>query len=272
VKLLVLLLLFARVLIAGDTPLPGKNPIVRPDWASSAGVDKFGAWADFIMLGVTQRFRRIDPGTFIMGSPENEEGRQPGEVQHQVTITAAYWMADSSCSQEFWLAVMGSNPSHFMGNLDRPVENVSWHDCQKFLSRLSEHTKNSSGRLPTEAEWEYACRANSLGPINCRTLLEGAWYGSNSDFVTHPGKQKAPNSWGLYDMHGNVWNWCSDWETKKYEPNAVTNPTGPMKGMFRVVRGGSYQTDIPNVRSAYRQGWDPKLRLEYLGLRICISP
>ena len=138
----------------------------KPAWASTMGRDNFGLYADLTVNAVTQRFRWINPGAFLMGSPETEAERDDDETQHQVTLTHGYWLADTPCSQAFWMAVMGENPSEFNQNTNNPVEQVSWHEVQDFILKLNAQFPDLAARLPTEAEWEYACRAGTITPFS----------------------------------------------------------------------------------------------------------
>ena len=230
---------------------------------------------------------RIKPGTFVMGSPESEPGRQIDEVQHTVKITKAFYLSQTPITQAQWKAVMGNNPSNFQGD-DLPVECVSWDDAVAFCQKLSarEHKKY---RLPTEAEWEYACRAGTMTEYytgNGTAALDRAgWYGGNSNYIpvesmffgtttttgagTHPVAQKVPNAWGLYDMHGNVWQWCSDY-VGEYTGDAE-NPTGPTTGRYRVLRGGSWYANPQLCRSAYRCDNVPDRRGSDFGFRIALD-
>lgn len=181
------------------------------------------------------------PGSFLMGSPESEEGHRSGERQHRVTLTKGFWMAKYPVTQAQWKSVMGDNPSEFLGD-NRPVEQVSWYDCQAFC-------KKAGFRLPTEAEWEYACRAGSKGPYAGTGRLEDmGWFAGEQP---HPVGEKQPNAWGLYDMHGNVWECCEDWYGG-YPSGAVTDPKGASSGARRVCRGGSWFHTAQDCRSACR--------------------
>jgi formylglycine-generating enzyme required for sulfatase activity len=284
-----------------------------PAWAMAAGADASGNWADLAVAGMTQRFRLIAPGTFTMGSSEAERQTAvskaaikaawiASEVPHQVTLTHGFWLADSACTQALWLAVLGANPSNFTGDVQRPVEQVSWDDCQRFLTALNARQAGAAFRLPSEAEWEYACRAGTttatyagdivyLGQNNGPVLDAIAWYGGNSgvpaevataidsslwserqypsDFsATHPVKLKRPNAWGLYDMIGNVWTWCGDWYGD-YPTGAVSDPHGPATGSDHVCRGGSWGQACWYCRAAERIGNAPGSRWNSLGLRLC---
>ena len=207
--------------------------------------------------GVEFAFRWCPAGTFTMGAPTSEEGLY-NETQHEVTLTKGFWMLETEVTQKQWKAVMGTNPSFFKGD-DLPVESVSWNDCQEFCEK-------TGLQLPTEAQWEYACRAGTTDAY-AGNLDEMAWYYSNSGNKTHPVGTKKPNAWGLYDMHGNVWEWCQDWYGD-YPSGSVTDPTGPSSGYSRVVRGGSWDNDARICRSALRDGVVPGDRGNYLGFRV----
>ncbi len=217
----------------------------------------------------------VKPGLFLMGNPDSEESRYIGELRHQVTLTRWFFLSESPCTQAQWQAVMGSNPSCFKG-ADRPVEMVNWHEAVDFCQRLTKrHQKAGSmpqdwaWRLPTEAEWEYAARAGIPGPRHGE-LDVIAWHAGNSGGETHPVKQKSPNAWGLHDMIGNVWEWCSDWQDS-YSSSAVTDPTGPSSGNIRVRRGGSWGYEAEFCRSAYRSGLVPDAFTNFQGFRPALS-
>ena len=229
----------------------------------------------------------IEPGTFMMGSPEDELGRRDDEVQHQVTLTQGYWLGKYEVTQAQYEAVTGENPSRFIG-ADLPVECVSWDDAMAFCAKLTEREK-TAGRLPegyeytlpTESQWEYACRAGTTTALNsgknlsdkveCPEMDEVGWYGYNSDDKTHPVGQKQPNAWGLYDMHGNVYEWCLDWYGA-YPASSVTDPKGASSGSDRVIRGGSWFSDALNCRSAYRDGSYPDYSWFSFGFRVALAP
>jgi formylglycine-generating enzyme required for sulfatase activity len=254
---------------------------VKPPWVSDYGTDSYGAWCEFQVPRhdgkgmVTQRMRWIKPGEFMMGSPEGEVGRRENESPaHSVSLTQGYWMADTQVTQELWIAIgRGENPSEFKGE-NNPAENVSWTDCQDWFEKLREHHESLQLSLPTEAQWEYACRAGSTGAYcfgdDPKELPEYGWFNENPEFKTHPVKQLQPNGWGLYDMHGNVWEWCSDgWGD--YEEFAQSDPTGPAEGTTRVIRGGSWLVPARYLRSACRDGLDPGYRNDILGFRLLSS-
>ena len=211
----------------------------------------------------------IPAGSFDMGSPKDEKGRDKGETQHRVTLTKGFWMGKYEVTQAQWQAVMGNNPSRFKGS-NLPVEEVSWNDCQDFIRKLNAKGQGAF-RLPTEAEWEYACRAGTQSRFcfgdSDSSLGTYAWYRSNSGWKTHEVGQKSPNRWNLYDMHGNVWEWCQDWKGD-YPSGSVTDPTGPSTGSGRVRRGGGWRLNPRYCRSADRSGGGPGLRRDDLGFRL----
>jgi formylglycine-generating enzyme required for sulfatase activity len=201
---------------------------------------------------IGQEFAYIKPGTFMMGTPKNEKGKRRDETLHQVTITKGFYMQTTEVTQGQWKAVMGSNPSKFhKGGDNSPVEMVSWEDCQGFINKLNQQGNKTKYRLPTEAQWEYAARAGTTGSFAGSSLDTLGWYSSNSDDRTHPVAQKQANDWGLYDMHGNVWEWVQDW-SGRYSTGSITDPTGPSTGKARVYRGGSWRFDARYCRLAHR--------------------
>ncbi len=232
---------------------------------------------------IGQKFVLIPAGSFMMGSklsPEEVKKKLGGDLdwykdehpRHRVTLRRDFYMQTTEVTQGQWQAVMGSNPSNFSScGDDCPVERVSWDEAQEFIRRLNQTEGTDKYRLPTEAEWEYACRAGSttrwsFGDDENR-LGDYAWYGDNSDQKTHPVARKKPNAWGLYDMHGNVWEWCSDWYGD-YPSGSVTDPASPSSGSYRVNRGGSWGYYARRCRSAYRDRFDPGFRGSILGFRL----
>ncbi len=232
-----------------------------------------------ICNSVGMRFALIQAGTFSMGSPEKEKFRSSDEIRHRVTLKKSFYLQTTEVTQAQWVEIMGYNPSEFKAEeMDRPVENVSWDDCQTFIEKLNKLEKTHKYRLPTEAEWEYACRAGrtsafSNGVINedgCGydpNLDEVGWYCGNSGRRTHPVSQKMINAWGLYDMHGNVWEWCRDWYGK-YPTDPVVDPEGERYGPKRVIRGGSCLNYAEKCRSAYRFSYPANVKRNNIGFRI----
>lgn len=266
----------------------GENGTVQSlEWSSTVGVG--GKWQVLtnvvigpdgttvmdLAVGSSTRFYRtvtgpagfvwIKPGTFLMGSPVNEPGRKTDEIQHTVTLTQGYWMSDHEVTQEEYQAVMGSNPSFFNGT-ELPVERVTWNEAAEYCRKLTEQEMSAgrlaSGRvyrLPTEAQWEYAARAGTTGSY-AGDLNAMAWYDSNSDNKTHIVKTKLPNAWGLYDMSGNVWEWCSD-SYGDYPSGAVIDPFSPnYSGDVRVVRGGGWDANAILSRINRRGSGAPNFR------------
>ncbi|MBK4722106.1 formylglycine-generating enzyme family protein [Azospirillum sp. YIM DDC1] len=288
---------------SGRHPLADGHP---PDWASGWGQDRYGVFVTLTVDDATQRMRWIPPGTFRMGSPEDEPGRWEDEgPRHAVTLTRGFWLFDTPCTQRLWGAVMADNPSRFRSP-DRPVDNVSWNDVQGFLKRLNGRIPGLSLGLPTEAQWEHACRAGTEtalysgaiaieGENNAPALDAVAWYGGNSGVGfelddghdssgwpekqyphtragTHPVGRKQPNPWGLHDMLGNVCEWCADgW--RDYTADAVTDPRGPeTDDAERVLRGGSWILDARFVRGAIRRRFAPDARGVLFGFRCASGP
>ena len=264
-----------------DAFLPDAFPAA---WASEWGQDGYGLYMDLDYQGVRQRFRWILPGTFLMGSPESEPERWNDEKQHEVTLTQGYWLADAVCTQALWTAVMGekNNPSHFKGDLNLPVETVSWDDAQQFIDRLNHGYPDLSACLPTEAQWEYACRAGTTTPFSFGEQItpDQVNYDGNYPYAdgkkgqyrqkTVPVKSLPPNPWGLYEMHGNVLEWCADWYGA-YPEHAVIDPAGPENGLGRVLRGGSWSYYGRLVRSANRYGYEPDYRSGHIGFRLALG-
>jgi len=242
----------------------------------------------------------IPPGTFRMGSPTNEVGRQEIEgPETAVTISGGFWMGKYEVTQGEYLAVIGSNPSWFNGvhqnwpkqgtntdfgiDLSRPVETVSWSEATNYCSQLTQRERasgriatNSVYRLPTDAEWEYACRGRTSTRFSYgddpgyTNLTNYAWYSDNSGGTTHPVGNKLPNPWGLYDMHGNVWEWCQDWWSFNLPGGSVLDPQGPTTGSARVFRGCGWSGPARICRSAGR-GYGG-LGARYFGFRVLLAP
>jgi len=267
-------------------------------------------WLDKSVPITTKRFYRaqvfpaptnmvfIPPGTFRMGSPTNEVDRDANEgPQTAVTISRGFWMGKYELTQREYLAVMGTNPSWFYGdrraqgysdygtNLSRPVETVSWYDATNYCGQVT-HQQWAAGRiptdsvyrLPTEAEWEYACRAwtstrFSYGDDPDYTNLTNyAWYWPNSGQQSHPVGQKLPNPWGLYDMHGNVWEWCQDFWSTRLPGGISLDPQGPTDGNYRVLCPGRWSSADRYCRSAQRFSEPPYYSLYNIGFRVVLAP
>jgi formylglycine-generating enzyme required for sulfatase activity len=205
------------------------------------------------------------PGTFCMGSPPGEQGRISNETLHSVTLTRGFWLGKYEVTQSQWGSVMRSNHSRFK-HKNNPVENISWHDCEAFMKRIGP-AFGGKARLPTEAEWEYACRAGSNTPFSGSGVVsEVAWYDENSEHQTHEVGKNKPNAWGFYDMHGNILEWCSDWYS---EPKGDSvDPKGPPSGSFKVLRGGCWFFLDSDCRCAYRLKREPNLRNCIFGFRV----
>jgi formylglycine-generating enzyme required for sulfatase activity len=301
----------ARVAVRTDRTVLTLEAMPRPTWATAFGRDRFGLWADDVIAGVRLRLRWIPPGRFLMGSPQDEPGREDHEgPRHEVLLTQGYWLAEVACTQALWTAVNGppENPSEFKSP-NRPVDHVSWYEARTFAEDALAKRGHAGYGLPTEAQWEHACRAGSaeatyggamhiLGENNAPVLDDLAWYGGNSgvgwdlpavrgwDSAEWPDKQyphkragarevaqKTPNAWGLYDMLGNVWEWCADgW--RPYTADRVEDPVGP-KDMGSdgggILRGGAWNYDAQSVRAAYRFAGAPVSRSASLGFRLARS-
>ena len=228
----------------------------------------------FTVNGVSFEMIAVEGGTFTMGatSEQGSDAYDDEKPAHQVTLSS-YYIGKTEVTQELWQAVMGSNPSKFSGT-NLPVEKVSWEDCQSFVIKLNELT-GKNFRLPTEAEWEYAARggnkSNGFKFSGGNNIAEVAWYSENGNKISHPVATKAPNELGIYDMSGNVWEWCSDWYSSSYyTSSSQTNPTGPNSGSYRVYRGGSWSGNDRYCRVSHRDSNYPSYRFNYLGLRLAL--
>ena len=223
---------------------------------------------------IGMEFVLIPAGEFMMGSPSDEEGRWDGEGPvHKVTIEESYYLGKYEVTQEQWREVMGSSPSHFKGD-DLPVEQVSWYDAQEFIKKLNEKERTDKYRLPSEAEWEYACRAGTTTRYyfvdDGLRLEDYAWYGEDwNSGSTHPVGQKKPNPGGLYDMYGNVYEWCQDRWHDDYD-GAPSDGSAWESGSnsYRVLRGGSWNRYAVRCRSAFRHSGDPGYCGKNLGFRV----
>ena len=228
----------------------------------------------FVLNGVPFKMILVEGGKFEMGGTSEQGSYAESDERpvHQVTLSD-YSIGETEVTQALWLAVMGTNPAHFMGN-SRPVENVSWDDCQEFIEKLNKITGRNF-RLPTEAEWEYAARGGkkSAGNMYSGSGKAGdvAWYTKNThDSGTREVKTRQPNELGLYDMSGNVWEWCQDW-FEGYSSRSVKDPTGPSKGTLRIRRGGSWYYEAANCRVSFRISRAPDYSSSDQGLRLVLQ-
>jgi formylglycine-generating enzyme required for sulfatase activity len=251
---------------------------------------------DAAQTPIPEGYVRIEPGEFTMGSPEDELRRFGDETQHRVTVTRAFALKATEVTQAEWRAVMGTDPSGFADCGDTcPVEQVSWFDAVDYVNRVSDAEglprcyaddvdRTFAGldctgyRLPTEAEWEYAARAGAMTALHTGDIVNAdcvpvdpnadaaGWYCGNAGGTPHPVGEKQPNAWGLYDMHGNVWEWVQDWYAA-YPAGAVVDPAGPASGELRVFRGGGWRFGAQDARSAFRRESSPALRFSDQGFR-----
>ena len=250
---------------SGSTPAPTPTPTPTPPPSPSGNVDSI------TVNGVTFKMVKVEGGTFMMGAPITDSEAYSNELpQHCVTLSE-YYIAETEVTQALWQAVMGSNPSHFKFP-DRPVEEISWNDCKTFIEKLNQLT-DKQFRLPTEAEWEYAARGggNSHGYkfSGSDNVDDVAWYTDNCGGETHAVKTKAANELGLYDMTGNVLEWCSDWMAA-YTADTVSNPQGPAAGFKRVLRGGSLYNDARRLRVTRRSEYNPTFTDYSVGFRLAL--
>jgi formylglycine-generating enzyme len=253
-------------------------PVFPLPWAEEWGQDQYGIYMIYSIKGVRQCMRWIKPGKYKMGSPIEEAQRENDETLHDVVLTEGFWLADTACTQELWEAVTGDNPSEFKGP-QRPVETVRWTDCSSFFEKIKQLKPGLELSLPTEAQWEYACRAGTTTPFSFGQNItpEQVNYNGNHPYAggekglnrekTVDVKSLPCNDWGLYQMHGNVWEWCNDWYGD-YNEDKVLNPTGPTDGGVRVCRGGGWFYNGGYVRSALRYGIRPSSRFDDLGFRF----
>ncbi len=228
-----------------------------------------GGWASeirHVSTGIEMVY--VTPGGFMMGSPSSEKGRKHNETRHEVYLSRGYYIGKYEVTQWQWEKAMGNNPSKFKG-ANLPVDQVSWEDCQSFCKKIG-----SGFRLPTEAEWEYAARGGNRSKgftySGSDNLDEVGWDDQNSGKKTHEAGQKKANELGIYDMSGNVWEWCSDWHGEYYG-GEVTNPAGTSTGSIRVLRGGSCCSYVRHCRAANRDYDLPSLANSYYGFRLALS-
>ncbi|CAM2011398.1 formylglycine-generating enzyme family protein [Acanthopleuribacter pedis] len=242
------------------------------------GCDAYGIWQTVVVHGEAQTFRWCPPGSFTMGSPVTEHDHHEDEIQREIVLTKGFWLADTACNQALWTAVMGENPSQFKGET-LPVERVSFGQCEAFLERWRRLCPDFPLRFPSEAEWEYACRAGMPTPFSFGETISSNQVNFDGDFPylsrdpkgedrgsTVAVKALPCNAWGLYQMHGNVWEWCGDWYDA-YDPSDLVDPGGPLQGSMHVVRGGSFNDYARNCRSAYRYAFGPGFSWQRRGFR-----
>ncbi len=236
-------------------------------WAKQAGIDQHGLWAELTVDSAAYRLRWIPPGTFMMGSPEIERDREKNEHLHEVTLSQGYWLGETTVTQALWKAVTGDNPGDNPKDMSSPVNNVSWNDCRAFITELQKQQPLFDARMPTEAQWEYACRAGTQTPF---------WWGDepsadngnmSSDYNIQIETHYPGNDFGLKSMHGNLFEWCQDWYGE-YRKGSITDPTGPKQGQDRVLRGGSWILEAQRLRAADRNHRTPDNRFRNFGLRL----
>jgi formylglycine-generating enzyme required for sulfatase activity len=233
---------------------------------------------------IGMKFVLIPAGSFMMGSPTNEPKRDKDERQHRVTISKPFYMQTTEVTHRQWREVMGNNPSRFSNcGDDCPVEEISWYDAQEFISKLNQWEGVKKYRLPTEAEWEYACRAGTNTPFafgRCLSTTQANYDGKYPMPGCPEGEHRGQpvrveslpsNAWGLHETHGNVWEWCQDWYGD-YPTDRVNDPTGPSSGSYRVLRGGGWYNLARNCRSSSRRRLSPGDSRFYLGFRLATTP
>ncbi len=244
-------------------PKPAAKPKAKPAPRRNSSTTGLSAELNKLINNMVY----VSGGTFIMGGDDSSD-QMP---THSVTLSS-YYICKYEVTQALWRAVMGSNPSNFKGN-NLPVENVSWYDCQTFIKRLNSYTGRNF-RLPTEAEWEFAARGGNYSRhykySGSNDIDDVAWYIDNSNKRPHPVGTKQANELGLYDMSGNVGEWCSDWDGS-YSSYSQTNPTGPNSGSFRVHRGGFWRYNARYCRTPERNSKTPDYCVNYIGLRLVLS-
>jgi formylglycine-generating enzyme required for sulfatase activity len=252
------------VVASSSARTPTPSTVFPASWTNSIGME----------------FLLIPAGHFFMGTTDAQwqesvasgarEGYRDEMPQHHVVISQPFYLGKTPVTQGQWHTIMGENPSRFTGDPLRPVERVSWHDVQQFLQRLNAREGVMHYRLPTEAQWEYACRAGTAHPQYHEDIDAIAWYAGNSGDHTHPVGQKHPNAWGLYDMLGNVWEWCHDGK-RAYTAGTVQDPMGPEAGADRALRGGGWGSPAQLVRAAHRGAYQPGLADAVIGFRAASS-
>ena len=253
-----------------------------PESAAEWGQDAYGLWATWYYDDVPFTMRWIPAGRFLMGSPKSELERYDDEVQHEVTISRGFWLAETTVTQALWRQVIGENPSEYEGD-QHPVDSISWDNCSDFIEKLNQHYQLSvQFRFPTEAEWEYACRAGTQTPFHFGSNINTDYINFNGNYPYDKGKKceyrgctvdvsALPcNKWGLYQMHGNVWEWCFDFFDDHLKGLQV-DPPGLKVGTLRVLRGGSWFNVGRDIRSARRIAFGPEVRDVNTSLRLALG-
>ncbi|MEM9601408.1 MAG: SUMF1/EgtB/PvdO family nonheme iron enzyme [Pseudomonadota bacterium] len=254
---------FAWQPVHGENGAWGWQPVDSGwTWADSHGVDERGLWADLAVANMRYRLRWIPPGRFQMGSPDDEAGRYENETLHDVTLSCGYWLGETTVTQAFWDGVLGKTSTD---NANLPATDLSWEDCQIWCKKLMKKCPRFTARLPTEAEWENACRAGTQSAFWWGDLFDPS-LGSEGDGVQDE-RDFPANPYGLRSMHGNVWEWCSDWFAQ-YGAGALVDPVGPEQGQERVLRGGSWFSAPRDLRAAGRNARDPAARNDFIGFRL----
>jgi formylglycine-generating enzyme required for sulfatase activity len=276
----------AKLAAAASAPAASGGPSWRAGWMTDCGADANGHWAVASIAGVDMRFRYCPPGKFLMGSPWSEAGRVDDEgPQHEVSLTQGFWLGEKPVTQRQWNAVAGKNQSHFKGP-DLPVDSVTWEDCQEWMKKASACAVGPELRFPTEAEWEYACRAGTVTPFSFGATINPEQANYDSNFTYGSGRRGVyrwstvpvglfpANNWGLHDMHGNVWEWVEDCYVDSYVGAPLDGSIAVTGGdcSWRVLRGGSWFNGPRLLRSACRLKFSPGYRYYYTGFRVARAP
>ena len=260
-------------------------PIFPSPWASEWGEDAYGLWQTLIFNGIRQVFRWIEPGAFMMGSPDEEPESYDYEIRRAIAIEQGLWLADTAATQALWLEFASTeNPARYQDDPAYPVHGISWDDAQAFIAGLNQRIEGLHARLQTEAEWEYGCRAGTDTPFSFGANISSDMVNFNGEYPYANGpkcefrgkpvpvKFLPANAWGLYEMHGNVWEWCQDeWEEWLNVANNIEASVPLLPIGERIARGGSWDADAKFVRSAYRFHFDKTLRSEFFGLRLALD-
>jgi formylglycine-generating enzyme required for sulfatase activity len=258
---------FFAVILALFACVPAIDAQPKTNAVSKASVELRNTLSIDLGSAIKMHFILIQPGSFLMGS---EAGRPDEKPVTKVTITKPFYLGKFEVTQEQWQAVMGTNGSYYTGT-NMPVEQVSWNDCQEFIAKLKEKVNGYDFRLPTEAEWEYACRAGTTTEYShgdgTTNLPDYAWFTANAARRTHPVGERKANPWGLHDIHGNIWEWCQDWYGP-YSGADCTDPTGPTSGTTRVIRGGSWSHGARDLWSSFRLKFRSDFRFRSIGVRL----